>query len=137
MKIQKVLIILLPLILLSCGAQISLPPGTELIISKLQYDFQPQVSDSDVTSLVSSNSEFAFDLYKKYTEEDDNFVFSPYSISRSWAMVWAGANGETADEIAKTLYFDTLELITVHKSFNKLSLDLKQQDYQPPLCIKV
>jgi serpin B len=137
MKTQKLILILLPLLLLSCGARNSLPSGVELIISKLQYDSQPQVSDTEVASLVTSNAEFTFDLYKKLAESDENFVFSPYSISRLWAMVWAGADGETADEIAQVLHFDTIEPMTVHKSFNRLSLDLKQRCKPKFIDIKI
>jgi len=55
--------------------------------------------------LAKGNNEFAFDLYARLAERDGNLFFSPYSISSALAMTYAGARGETATEMAKTLHF--------------------------------
>lgn len=53
-----------------------------------------------------SNNAFATDLYAQFATADGNFFFSPTSIQMALAMTWGGANGQTADEIAKALHFD-------------------------------
>ena len=64
----------------------------------------PEVPPEDLTALVEGNNQFALDLYKKLAEtEKGNIFFSPYSISSALAMTYAGARGQTADEMAKVL----------------------------------
>jgi serpin B len=45
------------------------------------------------------------DLLKRTTGTDANAVLSPYSIQNALAMTWAGANGETHDEMRRVLHF--------------------------------
>jgi serpin B len=46
---------------------------------------------------------FAADLYGQVRGEKGNLFFSPYSITSCLSMAYAGAKGETAAEMAKTL----------------------------------
>jgi serpin B len=55
--------------------------------------------------LASANNAFALDLYGQLRAQDGNLFFSPYSISTALAMIYAGARGETAAQMAKVLYF--------------------------------
>jgi serpin B len=54
---------------------------------------------------------------------DGNLLFSPYSISEAVAMTYAGARGETAEQIAKTLSF-TLPPPALNAAFHTLNADL-------------
>lgn len=76
--------------------------------------------------LVRGNSTFAFDLYRKLKEEDGNLFYSPYSISTALAMTYAGARGETAEQMAETLHF-TLPDERLHSAFNNLGEELAQR----------
>ena len=91
--------------------------------SDLPRDLSPQVSDSDLAELVSGNSDFAFALYKRISSGNENLFYSPYSISIALAMTYAGARGNTADEMAQALHF-TLPSVSLHPAFNKLALEL-------------
>ena len=56
--------------------------------------------------LVTGNNRFAIDLYHELSAKpDEPLFFSPYSISTALAMTYAGARGDTAAEMAKTLHF--------------------------------
>jgi serpin B len=78
----------------------------------------------DQAALVRGNSEFAFDLYARLrSERKGNLLFSPYSISTALGMTYAGARGDTAKEMAKTLHF-SLESKRLHPAFKNLILDL-------------
>jgi serpin B len=49
---------------------------------------------------------FAADLYARLrSTEQGNLFFSPQSISTALAMTYAGARGQTAEEMARTLHF--------------------------------
>jgi len=55
--------------------------------------------------VVDGNTVFAVDLYKYLAKSPGNSFFSPLSISKACAMTYAGARGETADEMRRTLHF--------------------------------
>ncbi len=70
----------------------------------------PLEPDSQRDALVHATNQFAFDLYKQASkggpeQEKGNLFFSPCGISMALAMVYAGARGQTAEEMAKTLHF--------------------------------
>ncbi|MFO7903947.1 MAG: serpin family protein [Pirellulaceae bacterium] len=73
-----------------------------------------------VRSVARSNNEFALDLYGQLRATDTgNLFFSPASISTALAMTYAGAEGETEQEMAETLNFDLPE-DQVHSAFASL-----------------
>jgi serpin B len=55
-------------------------------------------------ALVRGNNDFAFDLYQRLRGQAGNLFLSPYSISTALTMTYAGAKGETAQEMAKVLH---------------------------------
>jgi serpin B len=76
-----------------------------------------------IASLVKGNSEFALDLYTRIGQGDCNRFISPFSISTALAMTYAGAQEETAVQIAKTLRF-TLPAGQFHPAFHRLLVEL-------------
>ena len=64
---------------------------------------RPLQADPRRDAVVAANNQFALDLHKQL--QGDNRIFSPSSISTAMAMIYAGARGKTADEIAKGLHF--------------------------------
>ena len=55
--------------------------------------------------IVKANNQFATDLYRQIADEKGNLFFSPSSIHTALAMTYAGARGNTAAEMAKTLHY--------------------------------
>jgi serpin B len=105
---------------ISCTQTVS---GEELKSDK-PYDTSPDVSAIDLETLVEGNTEFALDLYQQLNQENDgNLFYSPYSISLALAMTYAGAEGETEQQMADVLHF-ILEDEDLHAAFNKLALEL-------------
>ena len=64
-------------------------------------------STGDAQQLSAANTRFAWDLYARLEHEPGNLFFSPYSISGCLAMTYAGARGQTAQQMAQTLHFRT------------------------------
>ena len=79
----------------------------------------PQVAPADLGQLVAGNTEFAFDLYQMLRQQPGNMFYSPYSISLALAMTYAGARGQTEEEMAQTLRF-VLAQDALHAAFNAL-----------------
>ncbi len=95
------------------------------------YDTSPAVSDSALAELINGNNEFAFDLYRQLAAaKEGNFFYSPYSISLALAMAYAGANGQTEEQMAETLKF-LLEDEELHSAFNKLAIELNSRNEIP------
>lgn len=63
------------------------------------------VGGKPMADVVDGNTAFAVDLYKNLAKTPGNSFFSPLSISKACAMTYAGARGETADEMRRTLHF--------------------------------
>lgn len=75
------------------------------------------------TALADTNAAFAQRLYGKLAATQDKLFFSPASISTALAMTYAGARGETAAQMAKTLEF-TLPPEALHAAFGGLIKEL-------------
>jgi serpin B len=70
-------------------------------------------------AVVKGNNQFALDLYHHLRGTEGNQFLSPFSISTALAMTYAGARGQTADEMAKVMHF-TLEPKRLHPAFRAL-----------------
>jgi serpin B len=76
---------------------------------------EPNDKKADVAALVKGDNVFAFDLYNQLRAKEGNVFFSPYSISTALAMTYAGARGDTAEEMAKALHI-TLPPDELHRA---------------------
>ncbi len=81
------------------------------------------VAIEDVDKLVEGNTAFALDLYQAVRHQGGNLFYSPYSISLALAMTYAGAKGETAEQMANTLHY-LLPQEKLHPAFNALDQSL-------------
>jgi len=115
-----VIVLLLPVI---ASVQLAQPAAGEVLKSDKERITSPDVSPSEQASLVEGNSAFAFELYQELKEKEGNLFYSPYSISLALAMTYAGARGETAEQMADTLQF-ILEQDKLHPAFNWLDAEL-------------
>ena len=77
----------------------------------------------DRAAVVEGNNAFAMDLYGQLRAQSGNLFFSPDSLSMALAMAYAGARGDTATEMAKTLHF-TLPPQQLHPAMGGLLGDL-------------
>ncbi|MFH1024073.1 MAG: sigma-70 family RNA polymerase sigma factor [Planctomycetota bacterium] len=70
-------------------------------------DFAKDSDSADVKTLADGNNVFAAEMYRKLIEKEaGNVFFSPYSIRTALAMTYAGARGETAEEMKKALVYN-------------------------------
>jgi serpin B len=88
-----------------------------------------QVASADALStVVDGNNRFAIDLYRQLAAEgDENLLISPLSISTALGMTYAGARGQTAEEMAEVLHF-TLGQEQLHPALGGLIASLNDHD---------
>jgi serpin B len=107
------------LLLSACG------PTASIAKSGLQRNTSPNVQSDDFDALTDENNAFALDLYQSLRSRQGNLIYSPYSISLTLAMNYAGARGETEAQMAHTLHF--LPQDKLHAALNALDLELAQR----------
>lgn len=82
-----------------------------------------RVQSAQTQALVQGNNAFALQLYGQLRATPGNLFFSPYSISTCLAMTYAGARGETEQQMARVFHFPG-EQAQVHSSFGELQRQL-------------
>lgn len=115
--------------LVGCSSSGNQPPvvSASMAQSSKPRLTSPNVAPSDLADAANGNNAFAFDLYSFLSKEkrDGNLFYSPYSISLALAMTYAGARGQTEQQMAQTLHF--LPQARLHPAFNGLDLELAKR----------
>ncbi|MCP4109369.1 MAG: serpin family protein [Desulfobacteraceae bacterium] len=104
------------------------PTGKEIIYlpqePEKQRDNSPNISEYKWQTLVEDNTNFALEFYDNIAfGNSDNIFFSPYSISMTLAMAYAGAKNSTEGQMADALNFN-LSQDCLHTAFNYLDTEL-------------
>jgi len=80
--------------------------------------------------VVREANAFAFDLYARVRADKEhagkNVFFSPFSISSALAMTYAGADGNTATQMAKVMHYDLKEQ-ELHPAFSDLTANFNKR----------
>jgi len=118
-----VLVLLLPLI---ASSQMGQPAVGDVLQSDKERITSPDAASNEEALLVEGNSAFAFQLYQALKGKEGNLFYSPYSISMALAMTYAGARGQTAQQMADTLQF-MLDQDSLHPAFNWLDAELAKR----------
>ena len=88
---------------------ISNPPSASVPFTSgelIKLDIPRGVDDVDptvVAAVVRGDTQFGLDLFGEIAD-DTNLMFSPYSIATALSMLYPGARGTTAEEIAAILH---------------------------------
>jgi serpin B len=121
--VKKLLMVIMAVVLVGLVA-CAQPASGNVLKSEKPRDTAPQAGQTDLTVLVEGNSDFAFNLYQELRDkEEGNLFYSPHSISLALAMTYAGARGETEQQMADTLHF-LLAQDDLHRAFNALDIEL-------------
>ena len=100
-------LVIMALFLTGCGSDDS----EEVIPSHVDY------SDDDFNQIVEPNNELAFNLLTQVEPNEDNNLFiSPSSLFMALSMTYNGADGETKEEIAKTLQASGIDVKDLNKA---------------------
>jgi serpin B len=90
----------------------------------------PEEGPVDKAAVVAGNNRFGFELLGRVSKPNTNAFVSPYSIESALSMTYAGARGETAAEMARTLHFAN-DQERWHPAFASLTADLRSRGDKP------
>jgi serpin B len=100
----------------------------EEVRSELERATPTAADRANARALAASNASFGFDLLRQLASEaPGNLLLSPFSVSLAFAMLYGGARGDTATEMAEVLRFD-LPDEDLHAAFNATTRDLERCD---------
>lgn len=125
----------------SISEQSSLPDKTKnnsdyKAVSKdgfIAADDSASTSDG-ISQVINANNQFGIAMYQQINGQpdlaDDNVFFSPYSLFTAMAMLYAAAEGETKQQIQKTFYYPSMDILNpnsaaLYNQFNKPNPDYK------------
>jgi len=114
-----------------------------LLVTIVGITIQPQLTMSETQSptstkeIVKANNAFGFDLFTQLWQQNqgENIFISPPSLSFALSMLYNGATGETAKEMAEVLHTQELSLATVNSQNQTLREILTNADPKVQLAI--
>src|SRR5881396_1281143 len=87
-----------------CGTKSPVKPVDPFVDPFEERKLAPAV-EADSRVLVEANNRFALDLYSRLRTNPGNLFLSPYSMSTAFGMAYAGAAGQTEEEMARVFRF--------------------------------
>lgn len=125
---ERLLLLSLALSLLALGSLGCIGNSTSTNVT-IPAAVKPSNADKataeDKTAVARDSNQFALDLFGKL-DKQANLFFSPSSISTALAMTYAGARGQTAEQMAKVLHLN-LNSERLHPAFATLSWEMQGQ----------
>jgi serpin B len=103
--------------------------GHESIKSTLDRNLAPAPTPAEMAALATGNHALTVDLYQAAASDTGNTMISTLSIRTAFAMVYAGARGTTAAEMASVLRFDS-DQERFHEAMNALDLSLASRELE-------
>jgi serpin B len=129
MKISHSLLV--PVFLLAAHCAADTAPGkitgVDEAKSALARNMSPVPAAGNLDAFVLGNTDFAANMLSKLAKTPStNLIFSPHSISMALAMTYAGADGDTAQEMKNVLHYNLPEP-ELHIAANALDLAIESR----------
>ncbi|XP_023929993.1 leukocyte elastase inhibitor-like isoform X1 [Lingula anatina] len=84
----------------------------------LGQETQTQDATQPEQQLVTSNTNFALNMFQNLKAESDNIFFSPFSITTALSMVLLGAKGDTRSEMKRVMGYSNIP--SIHEHYKRL-----------------
>ena len=92
----------------------------------LNKPFEKGWSQEGVKKICESNNRFAFDLYFKLEDKEENIFFSPFSINSAFLIAYEGSRKDTKKEIENV--FGLLEENIRRPNFARILSEINRKD---------
>jgi serpin B len=82
------------------------------------------------TSLSNAINKFNLNLLQNLYNENENVFFSPFSISSAFGMLYAGAKGQTAQELREVLGYESAKILDeqIYQQFSEVLTNIEGID---------
>jgi serpin B len=133
-KVALVTLVILLVFSIGSTVYVYLSPQSQINDVYALSDEKANIVDK---GLVSSNTKFAFNIFKELSIEDKNMniFISPLSISIALSMTYNGAEGATKDAMARALQLGNMSLEELNEGYLNLIDSLENADKQVQLGI--
>jgi len=101
--------------------------NVEMQTGKANYDTDPQYTPEEALELALAMNKFAFDLYNEIGNEQENKLFSPFSLYQALMMLYAGAREQTAEQFESVMHLPWTDE-SLHRVSNALNIALSSKD---------
>jgi serpin B len=108
----------------------TVPAFVSLLLFACNPEGRAMDTAEPIATLVKGDTAFALDLYAQLSRQTGNRFVCPFSISTALAMTYAGAEADTARQMARTLHF-TLPPDRLHPAFHRLIAELHSRGAAP------
>ncbi len=98
---------------------------TDGAVGNSAYISDPKASAEELQKLAHASNQFAIDLYQRLVDKEGNLIYSPFSIYQALLMTYAGAEGETAQQMMDVL--GVTDNNEIHNVMNALKLTLQAE----------
>ncbi|HTU91591.1 MAG TPA: serpin family protein [Gemmataceae bacterium] len=122
------LFLALSLLVLTISGCTGKPPAVDAVSPPVKPANADRATPGDKAAVVRDSNQFTLDLFGRL-DKTDNLFFSPASISTALAMTYAGARGQTAEQMAKVLHFQ-LDAKRLHPAFAALLWEMQGEGKQ-------
>lgn len=82
-----------------------------------------ETEKASADAVVKGNTTFALKMYQELSAKEGNLFFSPYSISSALGMTYAGARGNTEEEMKSAMCFAPVQ-DALHAAFKAMNAEL-------------
>jgi len=98
--------------------------------SSVNRETSPDINLDQIQILAQDNTSFALSFYEKISQEEENIIFSPISLSLALSMALAGAETSTEEAMIEALQFSLPE-DEIYPTFNALVLAIEESQKIP------
>ncbi|MCQ2145988.1 MAG: serpin family protein [Bacteroidales bacterium] len=130
MTLRKISILVLAALaaLSSCGKDT--PENNDIINPNGSDRFIPLILTKSQQEITSNINGFGYDMFRSISSKDSeqNVFVSPYSASLALSLLWAGAEGNTSDQIGNMLGFGGMEKTEMIGYYSRLSDSFAKAD---------
>lgn len=125
---KKMILVCLCILLIASACAVESP---NVQSGKVDYNPNPQYSPAELEQLALAHNQFALDLYRLLAKDEENLVYSPYSLFQALMMIYAGAEGETASQFEQVFHL-AAKNPEAHALMNALNRMLKEKNENLP-----
>lgn len=125
MLLRIIIVAICASLIASCAVSPAPRKKSESLTGKLAFEAAPRFTDAELQQFTTSYNDFAWAMFVSQAQDNQNLVISPFSLYQTLGMLYAGAAGQTAEEMVAAMRLPE-DTGAVHRLMNALNQQLRQ-----------